>query len=66
MRETGRYLRAVVGTGDLADLEQGSRVLGDRGWRLIEVSRSISADGQSDGRRMTEPHRDLLPAKRER
>jgi cation diffusion facilitator family transporter len=49
MRETGRYLRAVVGTGEPIDPEHGDRLLGDRAWRLIEISRSIRAEGDGDG-----------------
>lgn len=47
MRETGRYLRAVVGTGDPIEEGHGRDLIGDRGWRLIEVSRSLRADGVS-------------------
>ena len=56
MRETGRYLRAVIGTGEPLEPEHGSRLLGDRGWRLIEVSRSIRA-GQDTGGMLTTPRR---------
>jgi hypothetical protein len=41
MRETGRYLRAVVGTYETMEPEHGRALLGDRAWRLIEVTRSI-------------------------
>jgi cobalt-zinc-cadmium efflux system protein len=49
MRETGRYLRAVIGTGEPLPPEHGSSLLGDRGWRLIEVSRSVRAGQDTDG-----------------
>jgi cobalt-zinc-cadmium efflux system protein len=65
MRETGRYLRAVVGTGEPLDLEHGSRLLGDRGWRLIEVSQSIRAEGGLDGR-LAEPRSGRDTARQER
>lgn len=44
MRETGRNLRAVIGTGDPLAPEHGTGLLGDRGWRLIEVTRSIRSE----------------------
>jgi cation diffusion facilitator family transporter len=44
MRETGRYLRAVIGTGETMDPRHGQRLLGERAWRLVEVSRSVHAD----------------------
>jgi hypothetical protein len=48
MRETGRYLRAVIGTGKPLDPQHGSGMIGDRGWRLIEVSRSIQAEAEEE------------------
>jgi len=65
MRETGRYLRAVVGTGEPLDMEHGSRLLGDRGWRLIEVSQSIRAERGLDGR-LVEPRGGRGAARQER
>jgi cobalt-zinc-cadmium efflux system protein len=65
MRETGRFLRAVVGTGEPLDPEHGRQMLGERAWRLIEVSRSVQAGQERESVLAPGPQGERREAKRE-